>query len=165
VFNNSGTTSSVGGTSIATPELAGLAACLWETNPKATPYQIRKAIRESGHIASSPNNQMGFGVPDFGKASLSLKKVFDTLTANNIYVFPSPFTEKITVNVKGTSSKGALQWSIYNLQGQKIMEATKPYTDSSFLFEITPPSNLPKGVYVLQLNNQDYNKTLKIIKE
>jgi serine protease AprX len=165
VFNNSGTTSSVGGTSIATPELAGLAACLWETNPKATPYQIRKAIRESGHIASSPNNQMGYGVPDFGKASLSLKKVLDTLTANNIYVFPSPFTEKITVKVKGSSSKGTLQWCIYNLQGQKIMEAKKPYTDSSFLFEITPPSNMPKGLYLLQLNNQGYNTTLKIIKE
>jgi hypothetical protein len=165
VFNNSGTTSSVGGTSIATPELAGLAACLWETNPKATPYQIRKAIRESGHIASSPNNQMGYGVPDFGKASLSLKKVLDTLTANNIYVFPSPFTEKITVKVIGTSSKGVLKWSICNIQGQNIMEATKPYTDSSFMFEITPPGNMPIGFYLLQLNNQDYNKTLKIIKE
>lgn len=165
VFNNSGTTSLVGGTSIATPELAGLAACLWETNPKATPYQIRNAIRESGHIASSPNNQMGYGVPDFGKASLSLKKVFDTLTANNIYVFPSPFKEKITVNVKGTSSKGTLQWCIYNMQGQKIMEATKPYTDSSFLFEITPPSNMPKGVYLLHLKNEQYNKTMKIVKE
>jgi hypothetical protein len=165
VFNNSGTTSSVGGTSIATPELAGLAACLWETNPKATPYQIRKAIRESGHIASSPNNQMGYGVPDFGKASLSLKKVLDTLTANNIYVFPSPFTEKITVNVKGTSSKGTLQWCIYTIQGQKIMEATKPYTDSSFLFEITPPSNMPKGVYLLHLKNEQYNRTVKIVKD
>ena len=165
VFNNSGTTSSVGGTSIATPELAGLAACLWETNPKATPYQIRKAIRESGHIASSPNNQMGYGVPDFGKASLSLKKVLDTLTANNIYVFPSPFTEKITVKVKGRSSKGNLRWCIYNLQGQKIMEDRQAFSDSSFLFEITPPSNMPKGLYLLQLNNQGYNTTLKIIKE
>ena len=165
VFNNSGTTSSVGGTSIATPELAGLAACLWETNPKATPYQIRKAIRESGHIASSPNNQMGYGVPDFGKASLSLKKVLDTLTANNIYVFPSPFTEKITVKVKGSSSKGTLQWCIYTIQGQKIMEDRQAFSDSSFLFEITPPSNMPKGLYLLQLNNQGYNMTLKIIKE
>jgi serine protease AprX len=165
VFNNSGTTSSVGGTSIATPELAGLAACLWETNPKATPYQIRKAIRESGHIASSPNNQMGFGVPDFGKASLSLKKVLDTLTANNIYVFPSPFTEKITVKVKGRSSKGNLRWCIYTIQGQKIMEDRQAFSDSSFLFEITPPSNMPKGLYLLQLNNQGYNTTLKIIKE
>ncbi len=165
VFNNSGTTSSVGGTSIATPELAGLAACLWETNPKATPYQIRKAIRESGHIASSPNNQMGYGVPDFGKASLSLKKVLDTLTANNIYVFPSPFTEKITVKVKGRSSKGNLRWCIYTIQGQKIMEDRQAFSDSSFLFEITPPSNMPKGHYLLQLNNQGYNTTLKIIKE
>lgn len=165
VFNNSGTTSSVGGTSIATPELAGLAACLWETNPKATPCQLRKAIRESGHIASSPNNQMGYGVPDFGKASLSLKKVFDTLTANDIYVFPSPFKEKITVNVKGTSSKGTLQWCIFNIQGQKIMEASKPYTDSSFLFEITPPSNMPKGIYLLHLKNEQYNKTVKIVKD
>jgi hypothetical protein len=166
VFNNSGTTSSVGGTSIATPELAGLAACLWETNPKATPYQLRKAIRESGHIASSPNNQMGYGVPDFGKARLSLgPEILCNCAAQAIHVFPSPFTEKITVNVNGTSSKGILQWCIYNLQGQKIMEDRQAFSDSSFSFQIVPSSNLPKGLYLLRLNNQGYNKTLKIIKE
>jgi serine protease AprX len=56
------------GTSFASPILAGLAACLWEAFPGKTNLEIMEAIRQSGSAAKSPDNEIGYGLPDFGKA-------------------------------------------------------------------------------------------------
>ncbi|HTN17874.1 MAG TPA: S8 family peptidase, partial [Chitinophagaceae bacterium] len=164
VLNSSGTTSSVSGTSIATPELAGLAACLWQAYPKAKPYQLRKAIRESAHIASSPNNDLGYGVPDFGKATLSLTDPVCLCAEPGLTVFPNPFTEIISVNINGADSNGELQWSLYNMQGQELISAAKAYTTGSFSFTIPAPQRLPSGTYILRINGASYNHTFKLQK-
>jgi serine protease AprX len=61
------------GTSFASPILAGLAACLWEAFPEKTNLEIMDAIRQSGSMAASPDAEIGFGLPDFGKAFRLLK--------------------------------------------------------------------------------------------
>lgn len=164
VFNNSGTTSTVGGTSIATPELAGLAACLWGTKPNATPYQLRKAIRESAHIASSPNNEMGFGVPDFGKASLSLKEIACICSESDVYIYPNPFENNISIRILGKTTQGKLQWQIFNLLGQKILNGNEPITSNTYSFEISRLSHLQGGTYLLHLMTDEYNKVVKLQK-
>ncbi|MBL7712509.1 MAG: S8 family peptidase [Chitinophagaceae bacterium] len=164
VLNSSGTTSSVSGTSIATPELAGLAACLWQAYPKANPYQLRKAIRESAHIASAPNNEQGYGVPDFGKATLSLAETPCICAEPGLTVYPNPFTDALSVEINGANSNETLQWSLYNMQGQKILSAARPYTAGSFYFTIPTPQNLPSGIYILRVNSGQYNQTFKLQK-
>ncbi|MDI9320703.1 MAG: S8 family serine peptidase [Phycisphaerales bacterium] len=161
VFNTSGTTSAVGGTSIATPQLAGLAACLWATKPTATPYQLRKVIKESAHIASSPNNQLGYGVPDFGKASLSLTEW--TALENGLKVAPNPFTNKINVALKDDSN-ATVEWHILDLLGKTILKGTEYSTPSAYNFEIRMPENLPSGLYVLSVLVGGKAQKLKLLR-
>lgn len=158
VLNNSGTTSSVSGTSIATPQLAGLAACLWQANPSATPYKLRKAIRESAHIASSPDDLLGFGVPDFGKADLSIDSVPDNVSA--VTVMPNPFSDLITIKLPQGNTTD-IQWIILNIQGQKLLSGSIANTTR---FNIPIPGNFPSGVYFLQLVNGSTNSFSKIQK-
>lgn len=164
VFNNSGTTSSVGGTSIATPELAGLAACLWGTKPNATPYQLRKAIRESAHIASSPNNDLGYGVPDFSKASLSLKETSCNCSGNDVFIFPNPFKDNISIQILGKTTQGKLQWQVFNLLGQKISGGNQMLTNNNYSFVISSLSQLQPGTYLLHLKTDEFNKVLSLQK-
>lgn len=164
VFNNSGTTSTVGGTSIATPELAGLAACLWGTKPNATPYQLRKAIRESAHIATSPNNDMGYGVPDFGKAKLSLKETPCNCAGNDVKVFPNPFKNNISIQILGKSTQGNLRWQVFNLLGQKILNGNQSISSNSFVFEINSLNQLQTGTYLLHLMTDEFNKVIRLQK-
>lgn len=163
VFNNSGTTSSVGGTSIATPELAGLAACLWQSKPSATPYQLRKAIRESGHIAGSPNNEAGYGVPDFGKASLSISDTAPYHSGPAI-VKPNPFQYKTTITLQ-TGKSDILNWIVYDIQGRKITEGNERVSANTVDFDITLPLRSPSGAYFLQLQADDYKETVRLLKE
>lgn len=164
VFNNSGTTSSVGGTSIATPELAGLAACLWGTKPNATPYQLRKAIRESAHIASSPNDDMGYGVPDFSKASLSLKETSCNCSGNDVFIFPNPFKDNISIQILGKTTQGKLQWQVFNLLGQKISGGNLMLSNNNYSFEISSLSQLQPGTYLLHLKTDEFNKVMSLQK-
>jgi subtilisin family serine protease len=53
-----------GGTSFSAPLIAGLAACLLQSRPSATPVQIIQALRASASQAGSPDNNRGYGIPD-----------------------------------------------------------------------------------------------------
>ena len=61
------------GTSFAAPIISGMVACLWQSAPKATAYQVMEAIRKSGDNHETPNNVFGYGIPDFEKAYFLLK--------------------------------------------------------------------------------------------
>lgn len=61
------------GTSFAAPIISGMVACLWQSAPKATAYQVMEAIRKSGDNHETPNNVFGYGIPDFEKAYFLLR--------------------------------------------------------------------------------------------
>ncbi|HEY2954410.1 MAG TPA: S8 family serine peptidase [Candidatus Eisenbacteria bacterium] len=56
------------GTSLATPFVAGLAACLMQARPAWRPVDIIRALRETASQASRPDNRVGYGVPRGGRA-------------------------------------------------------------------------------------------------
>ncbi len=150
VFNNSGTTSAVGGTSIATPQLAGLAACLWEANPSANPYTLRQAIRQSAHMAASPNNDVGWGVPDFGKASLSLKKNISNDEARQIVLYPNPFKDIINLRLVNNPSDQPIHWKLFSILGQQIAQGQINTTGAS-TYSIDCSNITTTGTFILQL--------------
>lgn len=57
------------GTSFATPLVAGLATCMLQARPTWTPAMISRALRETASQADSPDNRLGWGIPN-GLAAL-----------------------------------------------------------------------------------------------
>ena len=70
------------GTSFAAPNMAGVAACLWQGFREYNNYQIMTALRLAGHRASNPNDTVGYGVPDAKLALMGLTTIFSTASAN-----------------------------------------------------------------------------------
>jgi serine protease AprX len=66
------------GTSFACPNLAGLATCLWQGFPEFNNMKIIHALQQSGSKASSPDNRVGYGIPDVRKALMNLLKDFSS---------------------------------------------------------------------------------------
>ena len=56
------------GTSFSSPIIAGMVACLWQALPDKSALEIMDIIRRSGSNYDTPNNVMGYGIPDFEKA-------------------------------------------------------------------------------------------------
>ena len=61
------------GTSFATPITCGMVACLWQSLPQLTAYEMMDLVRRSGDQSDAPNNIFGHGTPDYWKAYQSAK--------------------------------------------------------------------------------------------
>ena len=70
------------GTSFACPNMAGLATCLWQGFPEFNNIKILNALRQAGSIFNTPNDRIGYGIPDVKKAVLNLLKDFATSNAS-----------------------------------------------------------------------------------
>lgn len=75
------------GTSFAAPLVAGLAACLWQTQPNASNMDVFSAIVESADRRERPDNDVGAGMPDALRADSLLQQYCAT---GKLKVFPNP---------------------------------------------------------------------------
>ena len=65
------------GTSFATPNLAGLTTCLWQAFPEFNNMTIMDAMQKSATKATTPDDRVGYGIPDMKKAfAILLRKSY-----------------------------------------------------------------------------------------
>ena len=66
------------GTSFACPNMAGLATCLWQAFPEENNMGIISALQQSATKATTPDDRVGYGIPDMKKSFVILLKRFYT---------------------------------------------------------------------------------------
>lgn len=62
------------GTSLACPNMAGLASCLWQAFPEIDNMEMKDVLQQSGSTFTNPDDRMGYGIPDLKKAFVTLQK-------------------------------------------------------------------------------------------
>ncbi len=67
------------GTSFSTPIIAGMAACLQESRPKATGQELKKMIEQLGHFYPYYDYYLGSGIPDLSKLTAASSESDSTL--------------------------------------------------------------------------------------
>lgn len=70
------------GTSFACPNMCGLGTCLWQGFPEYNNITILRAMQQAGSIYATPNDRIGYGIPDMRKAFGILITQYDTVHAN-----------------------------------------------------------------------------------
>jgi subtilisin family serine protease len=143
------------GTSFSSPIMAGMVACLWQAFPLKTNKEIRDLIIKSGDRYATPNNQYGFGIPNFGTAyTLSI----NAFSKNDFILYPNPVNDSISISLPEGHDKGS--FFIYTALGQKILNSDITTETSNVSLE-----SLEKGTYVYKLESGLFSKTGKIIKQ
>ena len=114
------------GTSLSSPVLAGMAACLWQANPGATAMQVFDAIEMSASLFEMPNDSMGYGIPDFEIARQLLQNVVSVESPlspkgkNEMSFYPNPFQGgRVSISIPKLSA-GTFQAVIINVEGKMI---------------------------------------------
>lgn len=102
------------GTSLATPNMAGLAACLWQAFPEVNNMRIIRSLREAGSLASSPNDSMGYGIPD-------VKAAFARL-----------LSEYATSSVTSTGCNSTISWNSKDVAAMKYEIERKAPGDGGY---------------------------------
>ena len=90
--DTSGNITTNSGTSFSGPIMAGMIASLWQAVPTFTNQQIVSLVKQSSDNFATPNNQYGYGIPDFQAAlSIALPNENFYITTNKSFVIaPNP---------------------------------------------------------------------------
>ena len=84
VQNANNTIGTGNGTSFACPKMAGLGTCLWQGFPEFNNIVVRDALIKSGSQFATPNDRIGYGVPDVKKAFVTLLNRYAKITSASI---------------------------------------------------------------------------------
>lgn len=161
-INTTGGVGSGNGTSYSTPQVAGWATCLWQAHPVATPFELRQAIVRCASTYSAPENQLGYGVPDFNCTQTYLSVGDPKVSAAQwITVAPNPFADRIVVAVS-QNTDAAISFRLTDMSGRIIVSAEQQFRSGSNIPFIIPCGNLAPGIYMLRAVSATHEKVLKL---
>jgi hypothetical protein len=153
VANASGNIGVSDGTSFSCPIIAGMIACLWQAYPEKTNQEIRNMVIQSSDKYLVPDNNYGYGIPNFGTA-LSVYSVEN----QDFVLYPNPAKTNITFSFSTEINNASV--IIYSILGQKVLD--KKITGQNLNLSV---ESLKSGIYFYTLDGDGLHKTGKIIKQ
>ncbi|MBS1920875.1 MAG: S8 family peptidase [Bacteroidetes bacterium] len=127
------------GTSFACPNMAGMGTCLWQGFPEFNNMKIIRAIQKAGSIFSTPDDRIGYGIPNLKAAFSSLLVDFATSSA--------------TIN----NCTATLSWTSKDVSAMRYEIERKSPGDTAFI-KIADVSPSPGSI--LSNNNYQYSDAL-----
>ena len=152
------------GTSYAAPQIAGLAAAVWQANPEWTSQEVIEAIKYSSNNSLSPDTALGFGIPNYQLAVTSSTLSILDVVEDRVHVYPNPFKEGIiNINIEGLRKEPFLDLRITDLKGAMFFNQRIYPNEQENVLTIEFPK-AESGVYLLSVVSRRYNKSVKLIK-
>ena len=145
------------GTSFSSPIMAGMIACLWQAFPKKTNREIRELVLKSSDKFSTPNNQYGFGIPDFALAVIS-QLALESFSKDDFILYPNPASDTVSISLPAKFARATVL--VYSILGQKVLE--QEITSQASIISL---KSLNEGMYLYKVESDGFSKTGKIIKK
>jgi len=161
VANANGNITTSNGTSFSSPITAGMVACLWQANPSRKNMEIIQAIKESSSLYATPNNQFGYGIPDYCAAKNMLLGITTSTSSNNSISLASsnPFDTEIKLNISSTSNR-TMKIELIDLLGKIVYKNTISVSaNTPFQYAINT-STVNSGVYTIRISSDEAENKL-----
>lgn len=153
------------GTSFSGPVMTGAAACLWQAFPEKSSMEIFHTIEQSAHLYHNPNDAMGYGIPDFWRAFLSLQNETKSYGDFQVQVFPNPCINYLNIALNSNNAT-QITYEIYDAMGKKVVN-DKAFLASGNVGVLRLDryiEHLTSGVYSLLIQLDESRSTIKFIK-
>ncbi|NRD24150.1 S8 family serine peptidase [Winogradskyella litoriviva] len=144
------------GTSFSGPIMCGGIASLWQAIPNASPTEVMNLVRESASQYTSPDNFLGYGIPDLDLARTNALSV-DAVELETFTIYPNPSPSRLNIKMPSTVNK--VEVSICNQIGQEVIQ--QYITQDSNYIDV---SELVSGVYMITVVTNHNSNTYKFIK-
>jgi subtilase family protein/type IX secretion system substrate protein len=156
VATQSGTITSNNGTSFAGPILAGAVTSFWSAFPNKTNAQIVQLVKASADRFLNPNNNYGYGIPDFQLAYNTALSASE-FHKKGFVLYPNPAQNQISVTFAETISNAEI--TFYNNLGQLVLQ--KSIVNNQYI----TLDNLNSGIYIYKITFDNVSETGKLIKK
>ena len=155
--NTDGAITTANGTSFSGPIIAGMVASLWQALPDKTNTEIVELIKQSSSIFTTPNEKLGYGIPDFNLAlNNALGK--QQFSKKEFVFYPNPTQDKVLISFPNGFENANV--TFYNNLGQKVFEKEISKENKSIFLD-----DLNSGIYFYNLTSNTYSQTGKIVKQ
>lgn len=162
-INSQGKVVAANGTSFSAPLVTGLVAGFWQANPDLSNIQVIERIKMSGNKAMAPNNEVGYGVPDFYRAMNETILGNYTRTPKSFRVFPNPVTKNLSITMKSGPIKEDVEVYLYSSTGKLLWK--KLITEYRFSDNISLDfQDVLPGIYVLNVVTSKTSEAVKVVK-
>jgi serine protease AprX len=153
------------GTSLSAPVITGLAACLWQADPDATAMELLAVIKECSDRYTLPDDDYGYGIPDFNLAHVLLKKQINgSPDGKNIIVFPNPFQSELQVLFPSPVDE-PVEVCLFDVSGRIVLHTQYPkFKGRNYLTIDNGLSDLYKGFYMLKVSTGSVINIFNLIK-
>ena len=157
ISTTSGTITTADGTSFSGPIIAGAITSFWSAFPNKTNAQIVQLVKSSADRYASPNNNYGYGIPDF-QLALNTALSSEEFEFGKIKMYPNPVKDILILDLPEQLLGAKLL--IYNAFGQKIKEELISVKNHKISMH-----NLNSGVYFYTILNSGPSASGKLIKQ
>jgi len=131
-------------------------ATFWSAVPTLTNQEVVNYVKQSADRYANPNNQYGYGIPDFS-AALNSALAVSEVTKDLFTVYPNPASTQISVQLPNSVQEASI--SIYTSVGQLLQQSTVNAASSSVSI-----AQLPAGIYFYQIRSGAQLQAGKLIK-
>ena len=162
LIRGSGQVGAASGTSFSAPQIAALAAGLWQAKPEWTKDELLTNLLKSGSQYATPDQNLGYGIPNFRSAFYGALLGLNEEVELGSNVYPNPLrTESLSIRF-GKELRMTLQ--VLDSSGRKVVERVgeRFAAKDPYLFNL---ADLPSGIYFIQLLDGKeivYKKLIKL---
>jgi len=139
IINTDGKVTTGNGTSYSSPITCGMVACLLQASPFTKPEKLKTLIESSSNLYATPSYLMGYGIPNYYQVFQSLP-VMEHSKCNNIFLYPNPTTDVLTIKSKYHLKKAML----YDITGRLAAEQPLEKYDYKIVTQ-----TLNAGMYII----------------
>ena len=141
IISSSDTVRTGNGTSFSSPITAGMVACIWGAQPNQTPAAVKGAIYKSADRYLNPDDQFGYGIPNYYNAYQLLNSSIN-------------LSQGVPINT-------LIEYKVYTIDGKEMNNGkTILYNEDSALSFIKPKT---AGVYIIHLFSAGFELSNKFI--
>jgi serine protease AprX len=146
----------ISGTSFSSPIMCGLVTCLWQLHRSRTAHEVMDAVRRSASHFNTPNDSIGYGIPDFWRAHLLLGgEDLTYLQAPQFFnVYPLPFTDHLNIELYA-GEEASVDLEIVDVSGRSVLVrnlSVEPKAFQQVRVDDHGLATLPNGSYTLRAN-------------
>ena len=123
-----------------------MTACLWQAHYQKSNMQIIEAITQSAHLYQTPDNQMGFGIPNYSLANALLLDV-EAIDEVTLDIYPNPVSSNARAYLY-TANHTDISYRLVDVGGREILQGKNDCFYALISIEIPA---LPSGMYFLEV--------------
>lgn len=162
LIRSNGNVGNSSGTSFSAPQIAALAAGLWQAKPEWTKDKLIENLLRSATQYENPDNLLGYGIPNFYEAFYGEILAVQELESMTWNVYPNPLaTDEISIDF-GTGLSSTFE--LLDMTGKTLIQEELIRIDTKFPYRVQLRGVKP-GLYLIQMRDGAHFKQSKLIRQ